>query len=309
MLEIEGVKKRFQDTEALKGVGFVLYEGEVFGLLGPNGAGKTTLIKIITGLIPPDEGRVTVDGFDVRSHWEEVKRLLGIVPQELSLYPGLSAEENLSLFGKLYGVSGRELKDRISFLLSLVGLWERREELVRNYSGGMKRRLNLALALIHSPNLLLLDEPTVGLDPQTRALVYDFILEVKEKGVSVLLTTHYIEEAERLCDRVAIIDEGKIIALASPGELIQRFAPEELIEVETEEELVLLKEKLLDAFASFSPLVVEKKVILKVRDGRRRLPRIMADLLSFGVSPTSIHFKEPNLEAVFLSFTGKELRD
>jgi ABC-2 type transport system ATP-binding protein len=309
MLQVRRVTKRYGDIEAVSGLSFNISEGEVFGLLGPNGAGKTTLIKIIAGLIAPDSGEVTVDGLEVHSNWERVKSLLGIVPQELSFYPGLSAVENLLLFGRLYGVPGRLLQKRVTSLLSLVGLSDRARQWVKRYSGGMKRRLNLALSLISSPKILLLDEPTVGLDPQTRALVHQLIGGFKGEGISILLTTHYIEEAERLCDRVAIIDEGRIIALAPPKELIEEFTPEEIVEVEAREDLSSVKKGVEEGLTSFSPRVVGKRIILSLKEGRKKLPAIFEQVVSLGIEPSSIQLREPDLETVFLSLTGKELRD
>ena len=204
MIQIDGLVKRYGERAAIDGLSLSIMEGEVFGLLGPNGAGKSTLIAILTGLIGPDEGSVKVDDLDLKTEPDRIKPLVGFVPQDLALYLTLSARDNLAFFGRIYGLKGRALEDRISWALGLANLSDRARDPVRTFSGGMQRRLNIAVGLIHKPRVLLLDEPTVGVDPQSRNFIFDHVEKLKEEGMTVLYTTHYMEEAERLCDRVAI---------------------------------------------------------------------------------------------------------
>ncbi|OGL39226.1 MAG: ABC transporter [Candidatus Schekmanbacteria bacterium RIFCSPHIGHO2_02_FULL_38_11] len=220
MIETKDLVKKYGEIEALKGINLAIGKGEIFGLLGPNGAGKTTLISILSGYIRPTSGDGFIEGRSVIASKEEVKKIIGVVPQEISLYSSLTGEENLKFFGRMYGVNGRELKSRIEGVLDFVGLKERKDDIVKNYSGGMKRRLNLACGIINAPKYLFLDEPTVGVDPQTREHIFKNVELLKYEGVTVLYTTHYMEEAERLCDRIAIIDEGNLIAQGSLDELL-----------------------------------------------------------------------------------------
>ncbi|WP_322481056.1 ABC transporter ATP-binding protein, partial [Thermogemmatispora sp.] len=219
-IEVENVVKRFGKVEAVKGVSFRLKQGEIFGLLGPNGAGKSTIINILCGYLLPDEGDALIGGHSVRREPQAVKRLLGVVPQEIALYRDLNALENLDFFASLYGVPARERRARAEEVLHFAGLYERRKEPLKNFSGGMLRRLNFAVALMHRPRILLLDEPTVGVDPQSREHIFENIEKLAASGTTVLYTTHYMEEAERLCQRIAIMDEGRIIALGTLEQLL-----------------------------------------------------------------------------------------
>ncbi len=221
ILEARSLVKRYGALTAVDDVSFSMEEGEVFGLLGPNGAGKSTLISMLTGLFPPDSGSIRILGIDAVAEVEKVKHLIGIVPQDLALYPTLSAKENLRFFGEIYGMGGKRLSDRITDLLEIVSMTERANDAVLSCSGGMKRRINLAVGLINNPRLLFLDEPTVGVDPQSRNHIFESVQRLNnEEGMSILYTTHYMEEAERLCHRIAIIDRGQIIALDTPRNLI-----------------------------------------------------------------------------------------
>ncbi|HJQ98813.1 MAG TPA: ABC transporter ATP-binding protein, partial [Candidatus Polarisedimenticolaceae bacterium] len=210
MIEAQGLVKTFGSLRAVDGVGFTVRKGELYGLLGPNGAGKTTTMSMLAGLLAPDEGQIRFDGIDLATRPLDVKRQLGVVPQEPALYETLTARENLSFWGGLYGLSGRDLAAAVDRVLDLVGLADRAAEPIRGYSGGMKRRLNLALGLVHRPSAVLMDEPTVGIDPQARLKILEAVKGVAAAGTTVIYTTHYLEEAEELCDRIAIMDHGKI---------------------------------------------------------------------------------------------------
>jgi ABC-2 type transport system ATP-binding protein len=219
-ITIQSLNKKFEDKTALDNLSLEVAKGELFGLLGPNGAGKTTTINILCGLVKPTSGSAKVCGYDVQKETQKVKELIGVCPQETAIYPYLTGAENMELFGNLHGMNRKVFKERSNMLLSKLGLKEDAKRLAAKYSGGMKRRLSLALALAHNPQVLFLDEPTVAMDPQSRHAVWDFIKDQKVQGKTIILTTHYMEEAEELCDRVGIIDQGKLIALGAPKELI-----------------------------------------------------------------------------------------
>ncbi len=222
VLEVIDVAKSYGDVQAVRGISFRVKRGEIFGLLGPNGAGKTTTISMLTGLIEADAGEIRVFGSRFTPNNRDLKGRIGIVPQELALYPTLSGRDNLKFFGRIYGLKGPRLRKRVEETLEMVGLAQRADDPVETYSGGMQRRLNIAAGLVHEPDLLFLDEPTVGVDPQSRNAILESVESLRERGQSVVYTTHYMEEAQRLCDRVAIMDEGKIIALDTPAALIRR---------------------------------------------------------------------------------------
>jgi ABC-2 type transport system ATP-binding protein len=228
---MENVVKKFEDVIAVNGVSLKVAEGELFGLLGPNGAGKTTIVNILCGLLKPTSGHVIVGGFDVQKESARIKELIGVCPQETAVYPYLTGVENLELFGNLYALDRSTLRQRRDMLLEKMGLNQDAKRKVEKYSGGMKRRLSLIMALIHDPQIIFLDEPTVGMDPQSRRAVWDFMTELKRENKTIFLTTHYMEEAEALCNRVGIIDHGKLIALDSPRELISKNKVRNLEEV------------------------------------------------------------------------------
>jgi ABC-2 type transport system ATP-binding protein len=228
---IEGLSKRFEDVTALDGLSFEVQKGELFGLLGPNGAGKTTTINILCGLLEPTGGRAYVGGYDVQREPGRVKGLIGVCPQDTAVYPFLTGRENVELFGSLHTIPGESLRKKTEELLEKMGLTEDADRQAGKYSGGMRRRINLVMGLVHDPEIAFLDEPTVGMDPQSRRAVWDFITELKGQGKTVILTTHYMEEAEELCDRVGIIDHGRLIALGPPGKLMEEHAAGDLEEV------------------------------------------------------------------------------
>jgi ABC-2 type transport system ATP-binding protein len=283
MILVEDLRKSYGRIQALRGITLEIKRGEVFGLLGPNGAGKTTFIRILTSLTRPTGGRVRINGYAIDQEPLKVKNEIGLVPQYLNLDLELTAVENLDFYGRLYGIGSMERKKRIKELLDFVGLENRSEELVEGYSMGMKRRLLIARALMPRPKVLLMDEPTVGLDPQTRRKIWDLITALQGKGVTVLLITHYIEEAERLCDRVGIIDEGRLIALGTPEELKSRVG---LIAVE----------------------------IMAPEGIRRRFFRDREEALEFGSrcykeEKCDFILREANLEDVFIELTGRRIRE
>jgi ABC-2 type transport system ATP-binding protein len=309
VIHVEGLVKRYGQRVAVAGIIFSIREGEVFGLLGPNGAGKTTLISILATLLPPDEGRVLVCGYDLRREADRIRPLIGFVPQELAFYPTLSAWDNLAFFGRLYGLRGTALKERIAALLDLVGLRDRAGDAVGTFSGGMKRRLNIAAGLLHRPRLLLLDEPTVGVDPQTRNFIFEHTQGLKREGVTVLYTTHYMEEAERLCDRVAIMDEGRILALDTPKGLMDLLGGGVIhLEVAAEhmEDLLSAVRALPHVRAASSR---GRRLQIETRAARPALLELIELCNARDLPILSLEVLEPNLESVFLHLTGKRLRD
>jgi linearmycin/streptolysin S transport system ATP-binding protein len=220
LVQVSNLVKTFDKHEAVKGVSFTIGKGEIFGLLGPNGAGKSTTINMMCGYLEPTSGDTIIDGVSVTKEPMKVKRIIGVVPQEIALYKDLNSMENLEFFGELYGLSAKEREERAEEILRFVGLYERRKEPIKNFSGGMQRRINMAIAMIHRPDFLMMDEPTVGVDPQSRENIFDTIEKLRDQGTTILYTTHYMEEAERLCNHIAIMDEGKIIALGTLEQLL-----------------------------------------------------------------------------------------
>ena len=337
ILEAKEVVKRYGDNVAVKGISFTIEEGEIFGLLGPNGAGKSSAIKMLTCLFPPDGGSARVCGHDVTAETDQVKRLIGVVPQELALYPTLSGQDNLRFFGEMYGLRGRRLREQVANVLEYVAMTERAKDPVKNYSGGMKRRINLAAGLLHGPRVLFLDEPTVGVDPQSRNHIFESVERLnREQGMSVLYTTHYMEEAERLCHRIAVMDRGEIIAMDTPKNLIGMLGggilhlglprPDEtwrqaVTGLSQVREATYLAAA--DVAASSETAIIHaepaaegagtavSKTILKIETHHagEALIQIIRLFGELGVEILSIETLEPNLETVFLHLTGKSLRD
>jgi ABC-2 type transport system ATP-binding protein len=303
MIKSENLKKRYGATVAVDDVSFEVQKGETFGLLGPNGAGKTTTIKLLSGLLKPDAGTITLNG-KTNPGLMDVRMSFGVVPQALALYEELSAQENLHFFGRIYGLSGRKLKERVGICLKIAGLTERSKERVSKYSGGMKRRLNMVCSLLHDPPILLLDEPTVGVDPQSRNLIFETIEAMGKEGRTIIYTTHYMEEAQRLCDRVAIIDHGRILDMDSIENLITRHGGPSHIEAEFEE-----KQSDVSKIKQF----VDSKNIqfdgTKIMFQTSRPMESLAKLNSSGARFHSLKVQTANLEDVFLNLTGRRLRD
>jgi ABC-2 type transport system ATP-binding protein len=309
LIEINGLVKKYGERVAVQGVSFSIEEGEIFGLLGPNGAGKTTTLSILSTLLSPDEGNVTISGYDLLRQAKQIKCLIGSVPQELALYPTLSARDNLAFFGRIYGLQGTNLKERITAVLALVGLGDRASDPVQTFSGGMKRRLNIAAGLIHKPRILFLDEPTVGVDPQSRNFIFEHVERLNEEGMTIIYTTHYMEEAERLCDRVAIMDQGRVLALDSTKGLIDMLGGGVIYLSLPQASL----ESLLPAIRTLSHvrMAVEEEGRFKIETSSARpaLLELIELCNARNVSILSLEMLEPNLETVFLHLTGRRLRD
>ncbi len=309
VLRCEGLVRRFGDRVAVDGVGFEIAAGETYGLLGPNGAGKTTTISMVAGILEPDAGSVTVAGHRVTTRASEAKRAIGLVPQDIALYPDLTAEENLRFFGRLQGMRGADLAARIDAVLEVVGLADRRRDRVDAYSGGMKRRLNIAAGLLHEPRLLILDEPTVGVDPQSRNQILGAIEALGGAGMAVLYTTHYMEEAERLCDRVAIIDEGRVVAEGTRRELVAQIGAVDRLWVTATGDLDRFAGacRRLDGVSAVT--VADGAVEVLAPAAAAVLAAVVDAAHSAGVTVLGLEVREPDLEAVFLHLTGKALRD
>jgi linearmycin/streptolysin S transport system ATP-binding protein len=309
VLHCEGLKKRFGDRQAVDGVGFDIRPGETYGLLGPNGAGKTTTISMICGILARDAGEVLVDGERLDVGTTRAKRLVGIVPQDLAIYPDLTARENLDYFGRFYGLRGAALKQRIREVLDVVQLTERERDRTAGYSGGMKRRLNIAIGLLHNPRLLVLDEPTVGVDPQSRNAILSSVEALGQEGIGILYTTHYMEEAERLCDRVGIVDQGRIIAEGTRPELVKLVGQTDKVSLGAAGNLHAASEAMRRVEGVREVTSHEGGLEVIVPDASTTLPALLAAAAAAGVSVRSVEVVEPDLEAVFLHLTGKALRD
>ncbi len=309
MIQIERLRKCYNELVAVDDISFDVHDGEIFGLLGPNGAGKTTTISMICGVLQPDGGRVIVDESNIWVEPKKVKRHLGVVPQEIAVYEDLTARDNLSFWGSLYGLSGSELTNRIDETLSRVGLAERAGDKVKTFSGGMKRRLNLSMGLLHSPKFLLLDEPTVGIDPQARLNILEVIREVAAAGTTVLYTTHYMDEAEQLCDRIAIIDHGRILALGTLAELTRRAGEAEVLRLTGPFDNESLRERLAAIPGARILGLGEGSAVLAIESDGPGLLDILPRVLDADLGIEDVSIQRPNLQSVFIALTGRELRD
>jgi len=308
-VEVMNLKKNFGELKAVRGVSFTAQAGEVLSLLGPNGAGKSTTISMLSGLLEPNEGDATIMGYSVRREPLQAKSHLGVVPQDIALYPDLSARENLVFWGKMYGLRGAPLKARVNEVLDIIGLADRQRDWVGTFSGGMKRRVNIGAALLHKPSVVIMDEPTVGIDPQSRRHILDSVKELNRQGMTVIYTTHYMEEAEELSDHIAIIDQGEVVANGTYHELIQLVGEQTRIDLglNVEGESILPVWQKVEGVSQASSL--EGSVTLLVDDSNRVLPRLFESAGEVGARITSVEIKEPNLESVFLHLTGRALRD
>ena len=309
VLECTALRKTFGDLVAVDGVGFTIAEGETYGLLGPNGAGKTTSISMICGLLERDAGDVFVDGQPLTTKSVAAKKAIGYVPQDIAIYPDLSARENLTFFGRLYGLPGAELKKRVDEVLEIIGLADRAKEKSDKFSGGMKRRLNIGIGLLHRPHLLVLDEPTVGVDPQSRNAILDSVEMLSAQGMGVLYTTHYMEEAERLCDRVGIIDHGKIVAEGTRRELVELVGQHDRIKLHATGRLEAAAEAAGGVSGVLESAVRDDGLDIIAERAADSLADILAKVSSAGAVVSNVDVEEPNLEAVFLHLTGRALRD
>jgi ABC-2 type transport system ATP-binding protein len=314
MLTVTELSKNYGDIVAVDRISFSAAKGQIFGLLGPNGAGKSTTINCIAGLLQPTSGHATVAGHDVVADGKAARGNLGVVPQELALYDDLPAVENLRYWGRAYGLGGQALEDRVNAVLETIGLGDRARDLPKEYSGGMKRRLNFGCGIVHKPPVILLDEPTVGVDPQSRARIFDMVEAERDAGACVLYTTHYMEEAERLCDSLAIIDHGKLIAQGSVAELRAKLGARDVLQLTghfpidpTKQAISALVERV-NADLEFLAQE-EHSITLSLSQASQHLPAIYEAVSGTGGRVTETNLRSPNLETLFLLLTGKELRE
>jgi len=308
-IQVQDLQKRFGEVQAVQGICFDVAQGEVFSLLGPNGAGKSTTISMLACLLEPTEGDARVMGHSIRNETMAVRKAIGVVPQEIALYSDLSARENLAFWGKMYGLRGAALRQRTDEVLEIIGLADRQKGAVGKFSGGMKRRLNVGIALLHRPQVLILDEPTVGIDPQSRRHILDAVQELNRQGMTVLYTTHYMEEAQELSDQIAIMDQGQVIARGSHDELVQIVGELDRVDLAINAESARVIDAWQDTEGVHKISSEDGKLTLLVEDSNLVLPRLFESAVGLGVRITSVEIHEPNLEAVFLHLTGKALRD
>ena len=308
MIKVRNLTKKFGSIKALKGIDFDISENEIYGLLGPNGAGKSTTINILSTILKPDTGELEINNYNLKSHTQACKQSIGVVPQEISLYDELSAIDNLLFWGSLYNIKASVLKEKANSLLELFGLSDRKNDKIKNYSGGMKRRINIASALLHSPKVLLMDEPTVGIDPQSRNMIFEVTEKLNKEGLTIVYTTHYMEEAERLCNRIGIIDQGKIIAEGTLNELRKLSKTSENIIIningDSVDKIQKLKETLKIKFT-----FAENSLNIFSDHANADLPYVITKINEIGIKIKNIDIIKANLETVFLNLTGKNLRN
>lgn len=311
ILTTNELRRSFGAIEAVRGISFMMMRGEIFSLLGPNGAGKTTMISMLSCLLTPTAGDAFVSGHSVIKEPMAVKRLIGVVPQEIALYSTLTARQNLQFWGRMYGMGGRELKQRSDEVLEQVGLVDRADGRVDTFSGGMKRRLNIAAGLLHRPQILFMDEPTVGIDPQSRRNILDMVTELRQEGMTILYTTHYMEEAQELSDRVGIVDHGRLIALGTQKELTRLVGEQETLRLHLAD-----GQSTDDVAAVFGQLpqvlvatALDSQLVLSVPEASEALAAVVSKANEIDLNIRAVEIEEPNLEAVFLHLTGRALRD
>jgi ABC-2 type transport system ATP-binding protein len=311
ILTVDNLVKKYGDLVAVKGISFEIQEDEIFSLLGPNGAGKTTTISVLSTLYAPTSGDATIDGHSVTKEPMAVRNVIGVVPQELALYDDLSARENLMFWGRMYGLAGRALRLRVAEVLEQIGLADRAKERVKAYSGGMKRRVNIGVGLLHKPRLLFMDEPTVGIDPQSRRAILDSVKDLNQQGMTVLYTTHYMEEAQELSDRVGIIDHGELIALGTQAELTRQVGETDtlVLHIDESQDGEALAAAARDIDSVLRADVTDHAVTVIAPEAEEVMAPVIIKANELGVKIRSVEIKEPNLEAVFLHLTGRALRD
>lgn len=311
ILEVQNLVKKYGDFTAVKGISFDIKEGEIFSLLGPNGAGKTTTISMLSTLYTPTSGDATIGGHSITRDPMTVKQMIGIVPQEIALYEDLTARENLVFWGQMYGLSGKPLNNRVDEVLEQIGLTDKAKNRVKTYSGGMKRRVNIGVGLLHKPRLLFMDEPTVGIDPQSRRAILDTVKDLNKQGMTVLYTTHYMEEAQELSDRVGIIDHGDLIALGTQAELTKQVGQAEtlILHIGENEDPEALAKAVSNVEGVQKADVTNNAVSVITPDAKDVLASVVSKANERGIKIRSIDIREPNLEAVFLHLTGRALRD
>jgi ABC-2 type transport system ATP-binding protein len=311
ILEVKDIKKNYGDFAAVKGITFDIKEGEIFSLLGPNGAGKTTTISMLSTLYTPTAGDASIGGHSISKEPMAVKQVIGVVPQEIALYEDLTARENLLFWGQMYGLSGKSLTSRVDEVLEQIGLVDKAKNQVKTYSGGMKRRVNIGVGLLHKPRLLFMDEPTVGIDPQSRRAILDTVKDLNKQGMTVLYTTHYMEEAEELSNRVGIIDHGELIALGTQDELTKQVGQTDtlILHIGENEDTEALAESLKSLDGVLEAIAVDHEVSIVTPQAEDVLATVVGTANERGIKIHSIDIREPNLEAVFLHLTGRALRD
>ncbi|MEC0599883.1 ABC transporter ATP-binding protein [Bacillus spizizenii] len=310
MLELKNLTKKYDNFTAVNNISLTVEDGEIFGLLGPNGAGKSTMVSMISTVLLPTSGTIKVDGKSLKDKPLEIKKIMGIVPQDLALYETLSAKDNLSFFGSLYGLSGRELKKRTDEVLEIIELADKKNQAVNEFSGGMKRRVNIGVALMNNPKLLILDEPTVGIDPQSRNHILETVKKLnKEKGMTVIYTSHYMEEVEYLCENVAIVDHGSLIALGTKEELKNNLNACDTLTVTYKDASPKALERINDIQGIHKVTVDKNQISMLVSVKDRNIIDIVDDIKNLGIVLTSFKYEEVNLESIFLQITGKSLRE
>ena len=312
IVEVQSLRKQYDPPKgvlAVDDVSFAIERGEIFSLLGPNGAGKSTTISMLSCLLRPTDGDALVDGHSVVGEPQAVKSVIGVVPQDIAVYPDMTARENLVFWGRMYGLGGDELKSRVDEVLELISLVDRQKDRIDKFSGGMKRRVNIGVALLHKPRILYLDEPTVGIDPQSRRSILDGILALRDQGMTVLYTTHYMAEAQELSDRVGIIDHGRMIALGTHAELVRIVGEEARVDITVDKALEGMVERWSALRGVSRATIEEDHAELLVGDANEVLPRLFEEAALGGSRITSVNVSEPNLELVFLHLTGRALRE
>ena len=311
ILEVRTLAKQYGNFTAVKGISFDINEGEIFSLLGPNGAGKTTTISMLSTLYAPTSGDATIAGYSITKNPMAVKQVIGVVPQEIALYEDLTARENLIFWGQMYGLSGKPLTRRVDEVLEQIDLTDRAKNKVKTYSGGMKRRVNIAVGLLHKPRLLFMDEPTVGIDPQSRRAILDTVKDLNQQGMTVLYTTHYMEEAQELSDRVGIIDHGELIAIGTQRELTQQVGQSEtlILHIGDNDDPEALAKSLNGVQDVLEASASDHEVSIIAHEAEDVLASVVTKANERGIKIRSIDIREPNLEAVFLHLTGRALRD
>ncbi len=311
ILEVKDLVKKYGDFTAVNGISFEIKEGEIFSLLGPNGAGKTTTISMLSTLFFPTSGEATIGGHSVTHDPMAVRNLIGVVPQELALYDDLTARENLNFWGQMYGLSGKSLKTRVDEVLEQIGLADKARNRIKTYSGGMKRRVNIGVGLLHKPRLLFMDEPTVGIDPQSRRAILDSVKALNQQGMTVLYTTHYMEEAEEISDRVGIIDHGELIALGTQAELNQQVGENDtlVLHIDENQNGEALASAVRNIHGILNADVTDHTISIITPAAEEIMAPVIIKANELGTKIRSVDICEPNLEAVFLSLTGRALRD
>jgi ABC-2 type transport system ATP-binding protein len=309
MLEVRNLRKQFGKRIAVNNVSFQVHQGDAFGLLGPNGAGKSTTISLIAGLLSADGGEVSLHGHTLSKNPRYVKQRIGLVPQSIALYEELTARENLEFWGTIYGVTGSRLKDNVNWCLEVAGLKDHARQVVSKFSGGMKRRLNIAVGMIHRPELLIMDEPTVGIDPQSRKHILETVKRLNREGMTVIYTSHYMEEVQYLCTRLAIMDHGQMIAYGDLDDVRQLAGSLTTVHMEVSGDPTSVVDELRRDMAFKAVQCTGSTVVFQCTDAGQGVSRAVASLSRYGLQPVRIEIEEPNLETAFLHLTGRQLRD